>query len=268
MGKIIEKITSVHNQKIKNIVKLQKASERKMQNIFFVEGLKEIEKALLFGNTVVSTFFCSNIISLIEIENHFSKLLSTEIFEISQEVFNKISYRENSGGIIVLFEYKKKTLDDLKLKENPLIIVLDSVEKPGNIGAILRTADAAGIDAVLITGFQTDLYNPNVIRASLGCVFSVPIAESTVDEAIYFLQRNYISIYCTYLEASKVYSEIDFKKSSAIVMGTEATGISVNWLKNSNSNIIIPMRGIADSMNVSTSTAVVVYEACRQRNFK
>ena len=184
---------------------------------------------------------------------------------VSKEVFDKIAVRENSGGVIVVAEMKAHRLEDLKLSENPLILVLESVEKPGNLGALLRTADAAGVDAVIICDPQTDFYNPNVIRSSIGCVFTQPVASSTSVEAIDWLKRHHIKIFCAYLQSSQPYHQIDFKQRSAIVMGTESTGLTEEWVKSSDSNIIIPMFGKIDSMNVSTSAAVLVFEAVRQR---
>jgi RNA methyltransferase, TrmH family len=186
---------------------------------------------------------------------------------VTKDVFDKIAVRENSGGIIAVAEMKPHRLDQIKLSKNPLVLVLESVEKPGNLGAILRTADAAGVDAVIICDPQTDFYNPNVVRSSLGCVFTKQIAAATSEETIQWLNQNNITIYCTYLKASKAYHETDYTKPSALVMGTEATGLSDVWIKNSNANIIIPMGGKIDSMNVSTATAVVIFEAKRQRGF-
>ena len=179
----------------------------------------------------------------------------------------KIAIRENSGGVIAVAEMKVHRLDQIRLSKSPLLLVLESVEKPGNLGAIFRTADAAGIDAVIICDPQTDFYNPNVIRSSLGCVFTKPMASATSEETISWLKKNDIRIYCTYLKASQPYHQIDFTKSSAIVMGNESTGLSQVWVDNADVNIIIPMQGKIDSMNVSTSAAVIVFEACRQRGF-
>ena len=148
-----------------------------------------------------------------------------------------------------------------------MILVLEGVEKPGNLGAVLRTADAAGIDAVIICDPLIDFYNPNVIRSSVGCVFTNQIASASTEETIQWLRKNSISIYCTYLKASRPYHEVDYTNSSAIIMGTEAVGLSDAWIDSSNENIIIPMQGKIDSMNVSTAAAVVVFEASRQRGF-
>ncbi len=266
--KVLEEITSLQNPKIKNIVKLQqKSSERKAQGLFVVEGTKEIERAFRSGFRPKTIFFCSSIMGILDFQFYFELFKTVESHKVTKEVYSKISYREDSGGIVVLFELRTNALSDLKLSHTPLVLVLDAVEKPGNIGAMLRTADAVGVDSVLLTGTTTDIFNPNAIRASVGCVFTVPVAECSIDEAVEFLVNRKISIYCTHLEASKNYAEIDFRTPAAIVMGTEATGIADKWLTVSTSNIIIPMRGIADSMNVSVSAAVILYEAARQRGF-
>jgi TrmH family RNA methyltransferase len=159
-------------------------------------------------------------------------------------------------------------LNQLRLSKNPLLLILESVEKPGNLGAVLRTADAAGVDAVIICDPHTDFYNPNVIRSSVGCVFTNQIASATSEETINWLKENNIKIFSTYLKASAPYHETDFTKPCAIILGTEATGLSDLWVKKSDATIIIPMQGKIDSMNVSTAAAVVVFEARRQRGFR
>ena len=187
--------------------------------------------------------------------------------EKTKSVFEKIAYRESTGGIIALVEQRHHTLDRIQLSKNPLILIVEAVEKPGNLGALLRTADAAGVDAVVICDPQTDFYNPNVIRSSVGCVFTKQLATASSLETITWLKANSVKIYCTYLSAARYYHEIDFTSSSAIVMGTEATGLSDLWIENADANIIIPMLGKIDSMNVSTAAAVVIFEAKRQRGF-
>lgn len=258
-------ITSTQNPKIKNILSLEKPRERRKQCLFIVEGRKEIVMALRAGYRIGNLFFCEELVTRRELES----LGASEklMIPVSRDVFEKVAVRENSGGVIAVAEQKTHRIEDIKLRNPPLILVLESVEKPGNLGAILRTADAAGLDAVIICDPQTDLYNPNVIRSSIGCIFSVPVAVTTSVEAIRWLKNNGIAIYCTYLKSSQPYHTTDFTKPAAIVMGTEATGLSDTWIAASTANIIIPMRGNIDSMNVSTSAAVVVFEALRQRGF-
>jgi TrmH family RNA methyltransferase len=257
-------ITSTHNPKIKSLISLEKPRERRKQQLFIIEGKKEIGLALKADYRIGNLFYCVDIfpetdLKSLGIENKF-------LVPVTQEVYDKIAVRENSGGVIAVAEMKVHRLDEIKLSPSPLVLVLESVEKPGNLGAILRTADAAGLDAVIVCDLQTDFYNPNVIRSSLGCVFTVPIASATSEETITWLTKNNINIYCTYLKASKPYYDVDFRQPGAIVMGTEATGLSDAWVKSANANIIIPMQGAIDSINVSNAAAVIVFEAIRQRN--
>jgi RNA methyltransferase, TrmH family len=259
-------ITSHQNPKIKSILSLDKARERKNQNVFVIEGIRELSLALEGGYSIKSIYFCPSIIS----EDQVVKLVNNAnvLVPVDKSVFEKIAYRETTGGIIAVAEQRKHTLSGIKLTANPLLLVVESVEKPGNLGALLRTADAAGLDAVIICDPQTDFYNPNVIRSSVGCVFTNQIASASSDETIQWLRENHIAIYCTYLQASNPYHLTDFSKACAIIMGTEATGLSDAWIKSAAANIIIPMQGKIDSMNVSTAAAVVIFEAKRQRNFQ
>ena len=252
-------ITSKSNPKIKNVVKLQKSSERREQNRIIIEGRREIERAVACGFIVDTLFICNDILK--ESVN----IAANYVEEVTLEVFEKIAYREGSDGLLAVAIPKYADLKSFKSKKNPLIIVLETVEKPGNLGAIMRTADAAGVDAVIIADPRTDLYNPNAIRASIGTIFSVPLFACSSEECINWLRENNIKIYCTYLKASIDYLEADFRQGSAIVMGTEATGISDIWVDAADQNLIIPMNGIADSLNVSVTTAIVVFEAIRQR---
>ena len=241
-------ITSKTNPKIKNLVKLQKASERREQNRILIEGQREIERAQQCGFKIEQLYVCE-------------PLLRT----VSEDVFNKIAYREGSDGLLAVAKPKYKSLNEFKPRKDALIIVLETVEKPGNLGAVMRTADAAGVDAVIIADPATDLFNPNAIRASIGCIFSVPVYACSTEECIKWLKENGITICCTYLKASIDYLDADFRKATALVMGTEATGISEAWVEAADQNIIIPMNGIADSLNVSVTTAIVTFEAVRQR---
>lgn len=252
-------ITSKTNPKIKNVVKLQKSSERREQNRIIIEGRREIERALACGFVIDTLFVCN------ELGAQSSEIKANVIEEVSLEVFEKIAYREGSDGLLAVAIPRYSDLKNFKPKKNPLIIVLETVEKPGNLGAVMRTADAAGVDAVIIADPRTDLFNPNAIRASIGTIFSVPLFACSSEECIKWLKENDITIYCTYLKASIDYLDADFKKGSAIVMGTEATGISDTWVEAADQNLIIPMNGIADSLNVSVTTAIVVFEAIRQR---
>jgi len=258
-------ITSTQNPKIKSLLALEKPRERRKQGLFVVEGRKEIALALEAGYKIGNLFFCEELISRDELNA--LAVGDKLIIPVSRDVFDKIAIRENSGGVLAVAEQKVHRLEDVVLSEIPLILILESVEKPGNLGAILRTADAAGLDAVIICDPRTDFYNPNVIRSSVGCIFTKQVASATSEETLAWLKRHNITPYSTYLKASKPYYAVDFAKPSAIVMGTEATGLSDIWVTKDQNPIIIPMKGRIDSMNVSTAAAVVVFEARRQRGF-
>lgn len=258
-------ITSTQNPKIKSLLALEKPRERRKQQLFIVEGAKEVRMAMEAGYRIGNIFFCEEILD----KKESGDLLQQDklLIPVSKDVFDKIAIRESTGGILAVAEQKTHRLQDIKLSANPLLLILEAVEKPGNLGAVLRTADAAGVDAVIICDPQTDFYNPNVIRSSVGCVFTKQIGSATSEETIAWLKQNQVNIYCTYLKASKPYHQTDFSKPCAIVMGTESTGLSNLWVQNSAAKIIIPMQGKIDSMNVSNAAAVVVFEARRQRGF-
>ncbi|MBN2614236.1 MAG: RNA methyltransferase [Bacteroidales bacterium] len=260
-----EKITSLQNPKVKNVLKLRKAGERAKQQRFSIEGINELTHALHSGYEIETLFFCPDIAPQEEIDSLAQKC--TSVYEVSREVFSKMAYREDSGGMVAISKQKDHGLANLKLRTNPLVIVLETVEKPGNLGAILRTADSASVDAVILCDASTDLYNPNVIRASIGCVFSTQVASCSGDEARQWLENNQIKSFATHIQTEKWYHEYDYRAASAIIMGTESTGLSEKWIRFAHEGIKIPMLGVNDSLNVSIATAVVVYEAMRQRNF-
>ena len=188
-----------------------------------------------------------------------------KVFQVSRNVYEKIAYRGSTEGIIAEMKYKERRLEDIKLSENPLVIVLESVEKPGNLGAVLRSADAAGADAVIICDPLTDLYNPNLIRASIGAIFSRQVAAATSEETISWLKANNIQILTAQLQDSSLYYDTPMTGPTAIVMGTESTGLTDIWRKSADKHIRIPMLGALDSLNVSVSAAILLVEAVRQR---
>lgn len=263
----MEQITSLQNNRIKNIVKLSKAKERKAQNLFILEGARELSLALSAGYTVDSVFICPELFAKTDYPQVLDGIAGNIQYEVSLQVFEKIAYREGSDGLITLAKPKSHTLNDLKINNNPFIIILEAVEKPGNLGAILRSADAAKADAVIICDPLTDIYNPNAIRSSVGCIFTVPTAVCSSEEARTWLKENNIKSFAAELQASNWYHEEDYTQPSAIVMGTEADGLTSFWLDNADRRIKIPMRGKIDSLNVSVSTAVITFEAMRQRGF-
>lgn len=256
-------ITSIKNQRIKNLINLQKAKARREEGLFIIEGIREISLAQQCGYELDALFICTEVYkadAAYPIE-----LVSNDILHVPQEIFSKIAYRENTGGIIAVAKSKPLELNKLTEKENPLYLILEKVEKPGNIGAMLRTADAAGVDAVIICDQAADFYNPNVIRSSVGCVFTVALAVATNEEVLAWCKNKNIDVYGTALTASVNYTQVDYTKACAILMGSESFGLSNFWLKNSSQNIIIPMAGKIDSMNVSNAAAITIFEAVRQR---
>lgn len=261
-------ISSAQNPLVKKILLLkEKSRERKKTGLFVVEGQRELELAKKGGYTLEQFLYCPEINPTIKTDL-FIKDANTEIVQLSKQVYEKVAHRGTTEGVLGIMEAKDHLLDSIHFKtNNPLVLVAEAPEKPGNIGALLRTADAAAVDAVLIANPKSDLYNPNIVRSSVGCVFTNQIGMGTTTEIIQFLKSNQIKIYCAALSASKNYVECDFTGASAIVMGTESTGLTENWLQNSDQNIIIPMQGKIDSMNVSVSAAILIFEARRQRGF-
>ncbi|MCF7561417.1 RNA methyltransferase [Sabulilitoribacter multivorans] len=264
----MKNITSTQNAYIKQLVQLKdKSRERKKSGLFLIEGEREISLALKGGYELETVLFNPDIIS----EEKINQLINDniQVIETSADVYQKLAYRSTTEGIIAVAKSKNHNLHALQFKtETPLVLVAEAPEKPGNIGAILRTADAANVDAVIIANPKTDLYNPNIIRSSVGCVFTNQIAVGSTSEIISFLNSKHINIYCAALQASVAYHTQDFTNPTAIVVGTEATGLSNEWLENSSQNIIIPMQGKIDSMNVSVAAGILIFEAKRQRNFK
>ena len=263
-----KQISSIQNPFIKQLFQLkEKSRERKKSGLFLIEGKRELSLAIKGNYTIETLLFYPDLFS--ESEANALSHYNIDIIEITKEVYQKLAYRDTTEGVIAVAKTKELSLDSLIInKQNPLILVAEAPEKPGNIGALLRTADAANIDAVIIANPKTDLYNPNIIRSSVGCVFTNQIATGTSKEIIQYLKNNNINIYCAALQASLDYHTLDYKKPTAIVVGTEATGLSDEWLQNSTQNIIIPMQGEIDSMNVSVAAGIVIFEAKRQRDFK
>lgn len=266
----MKNISSIQNPLIKQILQLREKSRvRKKTGLFVVEGYRELLLALKGSYVIKTVLVQPGIIS----EDSIAGLLQninaeTDIIEISKEVYQKIAYRTTTEGVLAIGEAREHLLSGLMFKgENPLILVAEAPEKPGNIGALLRTADAAGLDAVIIANPRTDLFNPNIIRSSVGCVFTSRIAMGTTMDIIRFLKEKNIAIYSAALTASVLYHTVDFKQPSAIVVGTEAQGLGEAWLYNSTKNIIIPMQGEIDSMNMAVAASVLIFEAKRQRGF-
>jgi TrmH family RNA methyltransferase len=261
----LKEITSIQNPIIKSLVQLQeKAKARKQSGTFLIEGKREISIAIKGGYEIETLLFLPEICSETETRK-FSE--NAEIIAISKDVYQKLAYRDTTEGILAVAKTKSLRLSDLELSENPLILVAEAPEKPGNIGALLRTADAANLDAVIIANPKSDLYNPNIVRSSVGCLFTNQIATGTTSEIIAFLKERKINFYCATLQNSTSYHTQDYTTPTALVVGTEATGLTEEWRKEATQNIIIPMQGEIDSMNVSVAAAILIFEAKRQRGF-
>ncbi|REE24819.1 TrmH family RNA methyltransferase [Winogradskyella pacifica] len=260
-------ISSVQNPFIKQLVLLkEKSRQRKKTRQFLIEGKRELSLAIKGGYNIDTLLFYPELFS--ESEAQAMSQYNIEIIEISKDVFQKLAHRDTTEGVIAVVNSKKHTLEDLKFEsKNPLILVAEAPEKPGNIGAILRTADAANVDAVIIANPKSDLYNPNIIRSSVGCVFTTEIAMASSDEAIAFLKKYNFNIFSAILQESEPYHSQDYTLPTAIVVGTEATGLSEEWREAATKNISIPMQGEIDSMNVSVAAGILIFEAKRQRNF-
>lgn len=259
-----EVITSVQNGRVKRVLALQqKSSERRREGLFVVEGRRELGHLIEAGYEVDTVLFCRELLDEV---SFVERIPCRERVEVSSYVYGKIAYRESTEGIMALVQERKHGLQDLKLSKKSLLVVLERVEKPGNLGAILRSADAAGADAVIVCDALTDLYNPNLIRSSIGACFTVPTVACTSEECIRFLKEMGVQILTAQLQDSSLYYNVDMKVATALVMGTESTGLTQVWRDAADRHIRIPMLGRLDSLNVSVSTAILLFEAVRQRN--
>lgn len=266
-----ETITSPQNPKIKTLLELQEKSKaRRREGLFVVEGLREVLHCIESGYEAYAVFACMDILT----EDSLQEVLTAakesssrcSCYMIPKAVYEKVAYRGSTEGVIAELRCKNHRLEDLDIKENPVVVVLESVEKPGNLGAVLRSADAAGVDAVIVCDPLTDIYNPNLIRSSIGGIFTVQTAAASSEDTIAWLKSKDIKIYTAQLQDSEWYYDTDMKGGTAIVMGTEATGLTDVWRKAADAHIKIPMLGKLDSLNVSVSAAILMYEAVRQRN--
>lgn len=264
----METLSSLQNRKIKQFLLLSdKARERNKCALFVAEGRKEIGIAIKAGYRIQDLFVCEEIWNGVNGSKGDQLPAAENTWGITLPIFEKMAYRKSSDGILAIAFQAKLSLETMEVGRNPFFIVLESVEKPGNLGAILRTADAMKATGVIVCDPQTDVYNPNVVRSSLGCLFSVPIARCSSSEAMDFLKSHRVQILAAELTSSDWYYQTDMREATAIVMGTEADGLTDFWIQGADRRIKIPMLGQVDSLNVSVSTAVLAYEAMRQRNF-
>lgn len=286
----IETITSAQNRKVKELLTLvEKSKARSAAGLFVVEGQRELGHCLDAGFIPETLFICGEVMAVqnnavnvaktghlaenIEGKDGLDALVAKaealnprlSVVQIPAFLYEKVAYRGSTEGIIAEVHSVPRSLEDLRLGESPLVMVLESVEKPGNLGAVLRSADAAGADAVIVCDPLTDIWNPNLIRSSVGAVFSVPVAVCTSADAIAFLKKRGIRILTAQLQDSEWYYDTDMTGATALVMGTESTGLTQAWRDSADAHIKIPMLGQLDSLNVSVSAAVLLYEAVRQR---
>ncbi len=262
-----QEITSRQNVRVKEATKLRDARQRAKQGRFIIDGLREIGRALDADVQFLEVFICPALCGSLAAQELAARLddCGAVVAEVTPDVFEKLSFGERSDGVVVVAGTPERKIDQLQLSSNPLVAVLEGLEKPGNVGAILRSADGAGVDAVIVVNPETDLFNPNTIRASVGTVFGKQVCVANVDETFAKLRDWNLAIIATRPDAEQLYTEVDFRSGAAIVLGSEAAGLTSAWNQADVTGVRLPMRGIADSLNVSTTAAILFYEARRQR---
>ncbi len=261
-------ITSLQNPRVKDAISLRDRRQRRRRGLFLIDGLREISRAAAAGISLEAVFVCHKLLGdkeheSIAILGH-AAAKRVEQIEVSAAVFERLAFGDRAEGIVAVARMPRRALDDLKLPACPLVAVIEGVEKPGNVGAVLRSADGAGVSALIVADGATDLYNPNTIRASLGTIFSVPTCTSDSTATRDWLTNKRLTIFAARVDAKLDYTDVDFSGPAAIVLGSEATGLSTIW-NEAAAPIRLPMRGIADSLNVSAAAAVLFYETLRQR---
>lgn len=263
-----ELITSIQNPRVKNLVRLRDGSHRKRQRRFLIEGYRELERALQCGWPLESLYFCDDLFKQEESFEllHEAEARGIEVLQLSAPAFAKAAYRQGPDGLLAVGIQREWSLEELPLGENPLLVILEGIEKPGNLGAIFRTANAAGADAIVLTGAVTDPFNPNTIRASQGAFFQLPFCCTDNAAAFVFLEQRNIRPVPTSPAGSATLWEADLSSPAAIVLGSEDNGLSPDWLDNFQA-YRLPMKGVTDSLNVASMAAVALFEAMRQRSF-
>ncbi|WP_250278675.1 TrmH family RNA methyltransferase [[Clostridium] colinum] len=255
-------ITSEKNKIIKDIIKLKQKKEREKTGKFYIEGeriIDEIPSNIKIESYIFSEKFYNQILNM-------EKYKNSENIVVSDNIFKKISDTINPQGIMAICHIPKNDLKNIKIKDNSFFVILDRICDPGNMGTIVRTAEALGVDAIFLSKGCVNLYNDKVIRATMGSIFHIPIIENeNVSILIEYLQNNNVDIVCTYLEGGEAPYNIDFKKSVAILIGNEANGVLEEYKNKANKLIKIPMVGNVESMNASISSAIIFYEVLSQR---
>ncbi|GGD57477.1 TrmH family RNA methyltransferase [Muriicola marianensis] len=262
-----KKISSLQNPLVRQVTQLKhKNRERGKTGLFVLEGQRELSMALKGGYRIETILIYPEFFPLEEAKKFLTgRAEQAELIELSKDVYQKLAYREKTEGVLAIARTKDHSLNSLELPEDPLILIAEAVEKPGNLGALLRTADAAKLDAVIIADPKGDLYNPNTVRSSVGCLFTVPVATASSKEVLAFLRRRGIKVYSATLTRAIPYTSVDYTGGCAIAVGTESTGLSEIWTNQAEERVVIPMEGEIDSMNVSVSAAILIFEAKRQR---
>lgn len=271
------RISSRQNNRIKEVAKLTKRRQRDDRRATTVEGNREVERALAAGIVPFEAYICPELCDNQIVAEQLTAMDASgqaPLYEVSSDIFEKIAYREGSGGLLLVVPYFSQELSAISRVQPTFVAIVEGVEKPGNLGAILRTADGAGVDVVVVcsppqTGqhkSSVDVHNPNAIRASLGTIFHVPLVQTTTDDALTWLREQQMQIVATTPDGAQNYGQIDMRGPTAIVMGSEAHGLSAAWLNAADQRAVIPMHGVADSLNLSTSAALLLYEVVRQRS--
>jgi TrmH family RNA methyltransferase len=277
-------ITSLQNERVKAAARLRDRRGRERQGRILIDGARELLRALRAGVRVVDVYWCEELASSADALAVLRELRSgqpfgavepaaadpsrfeTRLWQVTAPVFEKLAFGERAEGVVGVAEATEQRLDDVRLPPRPLVVVVEGVEKPGNLGAILRTADGAGAAAVIACDGETDWHNPNVIRASLGTVFTQPVCSASTSETLAWLRRHGLRIYAARVEGARMYWEVSWREPAAVVLGAESTGLSEQWRGPDITPIALPMRGVADSLNVSAAAAILCYEAVRQRS--
>lgn len=262
-----EKITSLQNQRIKDAVRLRDRRARDETGHFLIEGYRELKRAVDAGRKISMIFYCPELF-LGGNESALLEKSGAELFSCSPEVFAKISYRDRPDGLLGIAPQLHLRLSDLKLTKNPFLVIAEGIEKPGNLGTILRSCDAAGVDAVIVCDKTTDIHNPNVVRSSVGTLFTLPVLEAESEETLAFLKKRKITIAAATPDADLEFTQADFSGPIAIAVGTEQLGLSETWMHQADCRVRIPMHGIADSLNVASATTLLLYEVVRQRSLR
>jgi TrmH family RNA methyltransferase len=265
---MLQHITSRQNARVKDAVKLRDRRQREQQGRFLIDGAREIARAIERGVEIAEAFICEPLLRDDEGRQTTARLrqLPADVATVTGEVFEKLAFGERASGLLAVAKTPVKSIAQLQLPTSPLVAVIEGVEKPGNVGAVLRSADGAGVDAVIVADPRSDLYNPTTIRASLGTVFDANVCTATSDATLNFLRGLKIPVFAARPHAELIYTAADYRAGAAIVLGSEAEGLSQNWSGAGVMGIRLPMHGIADSLNVSATAAVLFYEAQRQRH--